>query len=851
MADYSSKSIHETLTDFEVTEHGLSTSEAAERLRQYGLNVVRVRGEPFWRKILEPFLNVFMLVLAIAATVSVLHHEIIDAIIVTAIMLANALIYYVQRFSTERVLRSLQRRTKDIVTVLRENKAISIDATLLVPGDIIVLSEGEKIPADARLIQVDSLRVDESQLTGESLPIDKDVETLHTGAEIYERANMVYQGSFVVGGTAQAVVVSTGNGTEFGKLAVLSVAAQEPSPVQVKIDKLISIIIRVVAGVAVVAFVLGVYRGMDYAESLRYVLALSVSAVPESLPVAISVVLVLGMRRMAAKKALVRTMRAIETVGIVTTIASDKTGTLTKNKLTVQHVWSPDDNDKHVASAIAHATNIALTAKAHDPLDTALADYVAHAHARSITPNITYPFEQTVAMSGNVVKHDGDLMLWVKGAPEHILARSVLTKSERSAAEHQLHSFAANGFRVIALASMHLKQAPKTLADIPTSQKLDFIGFVAVADVLRAEAKHAIRTASAAGIRVRMITGDHFETAFHIAQQLGMAEHRNQVFDCRQLSSMSDAELERVIEDITVFSRVLPEYKHRILTILKKHHITAMTGDGVNDVPALTNAHVGLAMGSGASIAKDAGDIILLDDNFKSIVAAIHEGRTIYANIKRMVAYLLSTNAGEVLVALTALIVGVPVPLVAVQILWVNLVTDTSMVIPLGLEPGEKHNMNRPPQKPNAPLFSGSMILRIVLVAVTMASLTLLVYITYISRSTTAYAQTIAFHALVVMQWANAFNYRSDYESVFSRIRRFAPSFYIGLAVAVGLQVVALCTQFRSFLHLESLQIDDVLVVTILSFVLPIFVVEVHKWIGRRYFGKGHRAKVILETKTS
>lgn len=267
-----------------------------------------------------------------------------------------------------------------------------------------------------------------------------------------------------------------------------------------------------------------------------------------------------------------------------------------------------------------------------------------------------------------------------------------------------------------------------------------------------------------------------------------------------------------------------------------------MTGDGVNDVPALTNAHVGVAMGSGASIAKDAGDIILLDDNFKSIIDAIHEGRTIYANIKRMVAYLVSTNTGEVLVALVALIVGVPVPLAAVQILWVNLVTDTAMVIPLGLEPGEKHNMNRPPQKPAAPLFSRSMIIRIILVATTMALLTLALYIGYAKHSGLAYAQTIAFHALVVMQWANAFNYRTDYESIFLRIRRLSPAFYIGLTAAVAMQIIALSPLFRSFLNLQPLQFSDIVKVSILAFVVPIAVVEAHKWVGRKFYGKGHKA---------
>lgn len=835
--DYYAKTSEETLTLFDVTENGLSEIEVAERLREYGPNQLNVRGEPWWQILVYPFRNILMLVLFTAATISLWHHEQVDAIIIGVIMLTNAGIYYIQRFSTDRILRSLKQRDPEKVEVVREGTSQHIDVSQLVPGDIIVLDEGERIPADARLLTAHSLRVDESQLTGESLPIEKQTAALGNKKEVYEQSSMVFQGSFVVGGHATAVVVATSNSTEFGKLAVLATVPSEESPVQKKIDTLISTILRLVGGIALIAFVLALWRGMPFAESIRYVLALSVSAVPESLPVAISVVLVLGMRRMAAKKALVRTMRSIETVGILTTIATDKTGTLTKNKLTVQDIWSPLPSSGQLQQTVGRALIMSNT-KVHDPLDIALSEYVGRVVA-SPANAVTYPFDQSVAMSGNYANG----ILWLKGAPERILAACTITSDVRIAAEHQLHHFAGSGFRVIAFAHVALKEAPSQLATVESSHTLSFDGIVAVADVLRPEAKRAIRAAARAGIRVCMVTGDHFETAFHIGQELGMVEHRNQVFDCRQLSGMSDEELERVIDSIRIFSRVIPEHKHRILTILKKHHITAMTGDGVNDVPALTNAHVGLAMGSGASIAKDAGDIILLDDNFRSIIEAVHEGRTIYANIKRMVAYLLSTNAGEVLVAIISLLLGIPVPLAAVQILWVNLVTDTAMVIPLGLEPGERHNMNRPPAKPNAPLFSRFMISRIALVSITMATLTILLYTSELHATSTEYARAIAFHALIVMQWANAFNYRSDYESLAKRIRRFSAPFFIGLSVAIGMQVLALFGPFGSFLHITPLKTSDLISTTIIAFFIPIVVVEVHKWIGRHYFRKGHLAR--------
>lgn len=842
---FHTKTAPEVLAEFEVSQTGLSNTEARERLEEYGPNAITIKGEPLWRKLIEPFANILMGVLLLAAIISLWHHVVIDAVIIVVIMLASAVIYYVQRFSTERILRALQKRDVQNVHVLRENRNILLATDKLVPGDIILLGEGEKVPADARLIEVSSLRVDESQLTGESVPIDKQTKQISEDSEVYERSNMVYQGSFVIGGEATAVVVATGDATEFGRIAALSSAEHiTKSPVQVKIDTLISHIISVVIGIAIVAFGLSLWRGMEVAETLRFVLALSVSAVPESLPVAISVVLALGMRRMAAKHALVRSMSAIETIGTLTTIATDKTGTLTKNKLTMLEIWSLPGHEAQLADTLPRTINQA--GKAHDPLDAAMLHDATTSKAATLLaqPLLILPFDLTVAMSGNIWRGTHGHELYVKGAPEHVLARCKLPKSQHQAAESVLHSMTGRGLRVIALAHATIPRPITSFSELPPTKHFTFDGFIAVADVLRPEAAAAIRTATNAGVTVRMITGDHFETAFHIGRELGMAEHREQVFDCRKLHSMSDAELERIIENIRVFSRVIPEHKHRILALLKKHHITAMTGDGVNDVPALVNAHVGVAMGSGARIAKDAGDIILLDDNFKRIVDAIHEGRTIYANIKRMVTYLLATNLGEVLVSVGSLIIGMPIPLLPVQILWVNLVTDTSMVIPLGLEPGEKRNMNRPPQKPDAPLLSRFMISRIALIAVTMAGITLWQYVTFSHAHGEAYGRTIAFCSLVIMQWASALCARSDYEPLWRRIWRFSGAFWIGLSIAVGLQMLAVFGPLGTFLHISpNVSMADLARTGLFAFFAPLIIIEFHKFIGRHWFGKGSRSK--------
>ena len=607
-------SAEEALKKLSSQPSGLLSSVAKQREKKYGPNVIKVESEPLWKKIIEPFIDVFTLVLVTAAAISLWHGATIDAVIILVIIAVSATIFYIQRFSTDRVLRSLSRHDTQKVDVMRGGKIVNLDAAQLVPGDIVNLTEGEKVPADIRLIKAANLRVDEAQLTGESIPISKHIKPLDDKKEIYEQANMLFQGSFVVSGTGTGVITATGNATEFGNIAALSKKETAKSPVQRKIDILITKIIATVTAVAVVAFGLSLLRGMDLFDSIRFVMALAVSAVPESLPIAISVVLVLGMRRMAAKKALVHQMRAIETVGVITTIATDKTGTLTKNILTVQEVWTlnPKNDIKKVIAYFANHGD----GKSHDPLDMAINTY-AKRHNASMRglPTMELPFNQDAAMSATVWHYGKNYHTYYKGAPESIMNACRVPKVEAKKITQALEELTSHGYRVVGLASSTSTEAPTDLSSLDPRTKMHFVGLIAVADVLRPEASRAIKSALAAGVSVRMITGDHFETAYQIGKKLGMVESREEVFDCRKMSDMTDEELDGIIEKTKVFSRVIPEQKFRILKILKKHNITAMTGDGVNDVPALSGADVGIAMGSGSSIAKDAGAIILLDDN--------------------------------------------------------------------------------------------------------------------------------------------------------------------------------------------------------------------------------------------
>lgn len=814
---------------------GLPTQESAKRLKIDGPNQISINGTPLWKKIIAPFASIMIGILALAGAISFWQNEIVDAVIIVVIIMASAVIDWAQQYSTEKILRSLRRRENELVEISRDGDILSVLSENLVRGDIIILHEGQKVPADVRVIEADNLHVDESMLTGESLSVRKESGELKGDKEIYEQSNMLFNGSFVVSGTGLAIVTTIGNNTEFGRLAKLASDIGSKSPVQEKVDTLIKKIIAAVFVVAILAFILELIRGVALPEALRFVLAFAVSAVPESLPIAITVVLAFGMKRMATKKALVRSMRAIENVGLVTTVATDKTGTLTRNELRVQDFWSARFNDPAFALQISFSLNRSKGKKA-DPLDGALSLFLQksnvglpHQTTRAELVKML-PFDYEFAMSGNIWKFGKKHEIYVKGAPEKVIARCNLSELERNQADAKLHEFTSNGFRVIAFAKAIIEPTD-TFSDIARI-KMEFIGLVAIADELRPHVGTAIKQATEAGVRVCMITGDHAETAYHIANRIGIADNSAQVYDSRRLMKLSKTALTKVVEGTRVYARVIPEAKHKILTELNKTNITAMTGDGVNDVPALSQAHVGIAMGSGAAIAKDASDIVLLDNNFRSIVTAIREGRIIISNVRRMLVYLIATNAGEVLTMIGALLIGMPLPVVAVQILWINLATDTFMVIPLGLEPGDKHIMKQPPAHPNAPILTRFMISRIIISAVTIAAITLGVFALFLHMHGEAEARSAAFMVLIVIQWVNAVAMRSE-ESIFKLLKVKNKIFFIALALTVLLQAIVMFTPLRTLLHLEIIHADSIWS-CLAAAILAAIILETHKYIGRR-----------------
>lgn len=843
MADFYNRTVKEVANELSVDlAVGLSVREVEKRRAKYGANELKMAGTPLWKKLLAPFMDIFMLILIVALVLSAVQQDWLEAIVIAVIIAADAIVYYVQRFSTERILRSLNNTIVQNVVVLREGVEQSVEAADLVLGDIVILQEGDRVPADGRIVNESGLLTNESMLTGESEPIAKDAKTITGQKKVYEQRNMVFSGSFVFTGKGRFIVTATSNATEYGRIASLATAATSVSPISQKIDKLVLKIAAVVVGLAAVALILQLVDGIEWLGALKFTLAMIVSAVPEGLPIAISIVLALCAKRMARKQALIKELKAIESIGIVTTIASDKTGTLTKNQLEMQETWTRE-SEASFLKALAGATLVETVTTARetqpaDPLDTCMAQFLRERgyDFEALDPRKVYAFDQNIKMSGNLYDGKaGEYVLMVKGAPETILARAKMAQSAREQVEVKLVELANKGYKVLALAHGQLKHEINELERLSKHDELKFDGLIAVADGIRPETAAAIQQTKRMGVKTKMVTGDHAGTAYAIGRELGLAEDFAQVLDCSKLGNITDDDLENVVKNTTVFARVTPEDKYRVLEAIKKTEICAMTGDGVNDVPALVSAHVGIAMGDAPSIVQDAGDIVLIDNNFKNITEAIRESRTVLGNIRRMLGYLLATNAGEALTMLGALIFTGGQLLTPIQILWINLVTDSLLVVPLGLEPPEQKILRQKPEAKDAPILSSAMIRRMALTAFLMAALTLTTYYVALAvLNDPAQANTLAFTALVVMQWSNALTTRGTYESVFQRLKVRHPAFYWALGGAVVLQIAAVFGPLARAIGVVAAPLGWVLGVTMVAFVIPMLVIEAYKWMANR-----------------
>jgi Ca2+-transporting ATPase len=814
-------------------QRGLSQEEAARRLEQLGPNELAEKPRPsMWALLLSQFNNFLIIILLVASVISILLGEFIDAGAIIAIVILNAVLGVIQESKAEEALAALKKMAAPEAHVIRDGHLISIPAREVVPGDLVVLETGNYVPADVRLVESANLRIEEASLTGESVPAKKDARAiLPADAPLGDRQNMAFMGTLVTYGRGRGIVVATGMQTQIGRIAaMIQEVEEEATPLQQKLDQLgrwLGIAALVICGVI---FLAGVLRGISVLEMFMTAVSLAIAAVPEGLPAVVTICLALGMQRMIQRHALIRRLPAVETLGSATVICSDKTGTLTQNEMTVVQVWADNtllnvtgegyrpegefmDRSEVVDPRGYPAVDLLLRGMllcndarleaveasdnggrpswriAGDPTEGALVVLAAKAgywkdEMERLQPRLAeIPFDSGRKRMTTIHPNErGGYIAFVKGAPDIILQHAThiyvdgtvreLTDFDRERILEVNASLASNALRVLALAYRELDELPAEPTPELVEKDLVFVGLVGMIDPARAEVRDAIRVARQAGIRPVMITGDYPNTAVAIAKDLNLLRPQGKVLTGAELDRISDEELVRIVEDVDVFARVSPEHKMRIVEALRQRgHIVSMTGDGVNDAPALKRADIGVAMGiTGTDVSKQTADMVLTDDNFASIVAAVEEGRIIYSNIRKFVFFLLSCNVGEILVIFLATIAGLPLPLTAIQLLMLNLLTDGAPALALGVERGDPDTMERPPRPVNEPVINKEMLIGIAVQAVTITAATLTAFLIGLRAfpDNLAGAQTMAFATLSLSELFRAYTSRSERYSVFA-----------------------------------------------------------------------------------
>lgn len=776
---------------------GLSAAEVSKRQQTYGPNRLQEKKKKsMLQRFLEQFKDAMIIILLIAAAISFgiacvegNPSEFFEPLLILLIVIANAVMGVVQENKAEKALDALQNLSAPHARVLRDGKELRIEAVELVPGDIIHLEAGDFIPADARLLQSSSLKSEESALTGESVPSEKDADTvLPAGSAIGDRTNMVFSGCSITYGTAVAVVTATGMQTEMGKIAhLLEQAKETQTPLQIKLAQLGRILGVVALACCAVIFVIGLLNDIPPLEIFMTAVSLAVSAIPEGLPAIVTIVLSIGVQRMVAKNAIIRSLPAVETLGSASVICSDKTGTLTQNRMTLVKIYADGEEgledpqtcgDKALellnqAALCCDGSITVEDGKVHhlgDPTETAIV-YAAYqrgktkAELETLAPRVgALPFDSDRKLMTTVHAVNGRYLVVTKGAFDMLAMRCV--RGDLARAKALTEEMSASSLRVLAVAAKVLDEAPAEYTSETLEAGLTFLGLVGMIDPPRPEAKAAVATCRRAGIKPVMITGDHVVTASAIAKELGIMQPGDLAVTGSELDSWSDAVLDEKVEKVSVYARVSPENKIRIVQAWqRKGQVVSMTGDGVNDAPALKAADIGCAMGiTGTDVAKGAADMTLTDDNFATIVDAVREGRGIYANIRKVVAFLLGTNIGEVLCVFFAMLLWHKSPLLSMQLLWINLVTDGLPAVALGMEAVEKDVMDRKPKPKNEGIFAHGLGLRIALQGVMFGALTLVgFWLGEHFMGSVEGGRTLAFLVLALSQVVQSYNMRSDH----------------------------------------------------------------------------------------
>ncbi|MHA2073458.1 MAG: cation-translocating P-type ATPase [Candidatus Hodarchaeales archaeon] len=888
-------------------EFGLSEIQISEKIEQYGYNELQrsKRISPIYLFI-QQFKNSLVIILLFALTISVViglfseddlqrFEYFIDSLAITVIILFNAIFGFIQEYKAEKSLEALESMVAPFTTVIRNGDKQRIKAKNIVPGDIILIEDGDRISADARLIQCHSLRVDESALTGESFPVSKDAEVqISSNVPIGDRINAIYNGTIVTGGRGLAVVTQTGMKTAFGQIAEsLIEEKQEDTPLQKRLAILGKWLGIGTLAICTGIFFIGVGLGQNILDMLIISVGLAVAAIPEGLPAVVTIALALGVQRMSRKNAIIRRLPSVETLGSTTVICSDKTGTLTENKMSVRKIISVGEefdlsekisgtpavekiltigmecNNAELGETVSDGTS---SVGIGDPTEIALLKAATILGlTRRAKRLYEVPFDSTTKrMSVVIEKSDFECLVYTKGAPDVLLDLCEFYESNGEVEKLNevikakilldIQNTAQMGYRLLGMAYktiLHEKADLQIICDNvqEIEARLIYAGAVAIIDPPRKGTKESIQVAKAAGIRPVMITGDHTKTAIAIAKEIGLITDMNSsnAIDGTQLSEMDDYELQDHVMTVSVFTRVSPEHKLKIISALKNNNqIVAMTGDGVNDAPALKKADIGIAMGiTGTDVSKEASDMILADDDFSTIIDAIEEGRTIHDNMRKFIIYLLSCNAGEIAVLLfgiliTSFLFGIPiVPLLAIQILWVNLVTDGIPALAMGVDPPDLEIMQRQPRDPKEPILPRKSIYFIIYSAFLVALGTLLLFFIYLqpyfgtnnipTEEKIDHARTIAFTTLIVFQMILALHIRKEHHSIFSK--EFIRNPYLLIAVMISLAFhlfIIYIPIFQPVFETTNLILEDWIFILIIGSIF-LLIEEVRNYIGRNF----------------
>jgi len=836
--------IKNALKNLETSEEGLNHDEADLRLKEYGLNKISTKKERTGIIIfLEQFKSFLVLLLVFATILSVFLGRYVDAIAIGFIIVMNSFLGFYQEHKAEKAIEALEKMIVSKVTVIREGEHHEVSTEHIVPGDIVLLEEGNRIPADLRLMEVSNLKVDESMLTGESVPVLKDVKTLGD-LQTAERKNIAFMGTLVSYGRGKGIVVSTGMTTEIGKIAGLVQEKEEETPLEKKLQGFGKNLGIVVILIAFLMFILGILRRQSPFDMFLTAMSLAIAAVPEGLPAVVTLTLALGTQKMLKRNAAIRKLSAVESLGSVTVICADKTGTMTTNEMTVREIWIPDKiiqvtgvgfeprgdflfnnkkinpltGDLKLLLEMTYLCNDAILKKEKnwkiigDPTEGALKVLSKKAGIKvECSREKEIPFSSERKIMTTIYKIDKKYIAYSKGAPEEILKicnrinKRNLDKKEKENIINIVHEMASKGLRVLAFSYKELKDCKLDFVE----KDMTFVGLTAMIDPPRKETKEAINLCKQAGIRVIMLTGDHKITAKAVASEIGLY---GKSITGEELDNMSDEELEKIVDDVSIFARVSPQHKLKIVDALrKKGNVVAVTGDGVNDAPALKRAEIGVSMGlKGTDVAKEASDIILLDDNFSTIVFAIREGRIIYDNIKKFIRFLLSTNIGEMFLIIAPMLLSfilnrsIPLPLIPIQILWINLISDGFPALSLGVEPAEENVMKRKPRDAKESLLHSS--LPFILFTSFLAFLvTICIFVWELFNGLNAglpveyvetKARTMSFTTMIFFEMFFVLNCKSEKKSVFHTNILSNKDLIISVAISIILQFFVVYVPF-------------------------------------------------------